>query len=274
MATQPNLGKITGTVGAAGAVAAFNDAIRDGLKGSVFDAKAKGYISGAYAENAAKVQFGIMGASSSTGVGWSIPGCAIINYMSAHDNNTLWDKLHLSNPDNTTEELLAMNRLGAAIMMISKGTPFWQAGEEMLRSKPNADGTFNENSYNASDAVNNINWSVLCEGTREYATMLYYKGLIEMRKAYEIFTSPAAQVISAEELGSGILAVTFSDSWGREALAVINPQGTALPYTLEGEWNLVADADRAGVAVLARESGSITVEAVSLRIYVNDALRR
>ena len=56
-----------------------------------------------------------------------------------------------------------MNKLGAAILMISQGTPFWQAGEEMLRTK---DG--DENSYKSSDAINNINWSVLAEGTREY----------------------------------------------------------------------------------------------------------
>jgi pullulanase len=269
MATQPNLGKITGTVGAAGAVAAFNDAIRDGLKGSVFDAKAKGYISGAYAENAAKVQFGIMGASSSTGVGWSIPGCAIINYMSAHDNNTLWDKLHLSNPDNTTEELLAMNRLGAAILMISKGTPFWQAGEEMLRSKPNADGTFNENSYNASDAVNNINWELLTADSEEYAMMRYYQGLIALRKHYDIFRSNGEDVaVTFDNLAGGGMVAKFVAADGREALVVINPTATADTYTLTGSWNLVADATRAGASVLETMSGEVSVAACSILIFV------
>jgi pullulanase len=151
--------------------------------------------------------------------------------------------------------------------MLSKGTPFWQAGEEMLRTK---DG--DENSYKSSDAINNIDWSVLKEGTREYTTMLYYKGLIEMRKAFGIFTDRSARIVSAEELGSGILAVTFDDGKGGQALALINPHNTTLPFTLNGQWNLVANGTSAGSAVLAQESGSIAVEPISVRIYVNDTL--
>ena len=269
MATQPNLGKITATVGASGAVAAFNDAIRDGLKGSVFDEKSKGYISGAYAENATKVQFGIMGGATNNGVGWSIPGCAVINYMSAHDNNTLWDKLHLSNPDNTKEELLAMNRLGAAIMMISKGTPFWQAGEEMLRSKPNADGTFNENSYNASDAVNNINWELLTADSDEYAMMRYYQGLIALRQAYSIFRSNGDDVtVTFEKLTGGGMVAKFVANDGREALVVINPTDSADTYNLTGSWNLVADGTRAGASVLDTMTGDVSVAACSVLIFV------
>ena len=61
------------------------------------------------------------------------------------------------------EELLAMNRLGAAAVLLSKGTPFFLAGEEQLRSK---DG--DENSYNSSDEVNNIRWDNLSEGSDEF----------------------------------------------------------------------------------------------------------
>jgi pullulanase len=159
-----------------------------------------------------------------------------------------------------------MNKLGAAILMIAKGTPFWQAGEEMLRTK---DG--DENSYKSSDAINNINWSVLETGTREYETMQYYKGLIEMRKAYSIFTDTAT-VVTEEELGSGILTVTFDDRNGGQALVVINPHDTRLPFVLDGQWNLIVNADTAGDAVLAQESGTVNVDGISIRIYINDTL--
>ena len=96
--------------------------------------------------------------------------------------------------------------------------------------------------------------------------------LIEMRKAYEIFTSPAAQVISAEELGSGVLAITFDDGKGGQALVILNPHNTGLPSTLDGQWNLVADGVQAGKATLATDSGTVTVDGISARIYVNDAL--
>jgi len=265
-ANQSNISQIKPTGKAIGAVAVFNDAIRDGLKGSVFDKAARGYINGAASANVHKVIFGIKGGEA-TGAGWRVEDAMVINYMSAHDNNTLWDKLLLSNPDNTDQQRNRMNNLGAAIVMISRGTPFWQAGEEMLRTKGG-----DENSYKSSDAVNNIDWSVLKEGTMEYNTMVYYRGLIEMRKAFDIFTDRNTQILNAEELGSGILSVTFDDGKGGQALALINPHNTNLPCTLEGQWNLVADASAAGSEVLAQETGTVTVEAISVRIYVSDKL--
>ena len=269
-ALQANMNKIQATEGSAGAIAPFNDAIRDGLKGSVFDVKAQGYINGNFAQNVQKVQFGILGGAQTAGVTWSVSNCAVINYMSAHDNNTLWDKLHLSNPNNTEEELLAMNRLGAAIVMISKGTPFWQAGEEMLRTKVNADGTFNENSYNASDAVNNLNWEALTAESNEYAMMLYYKGLIELRKEYSIFRSNGDDVtITFENLSGGGMAVKYVSTTGEKALVLINPTGSADSYTLEGGWNLLADGTRAGADFLEHLSGEVSVDARSVMIFVN-----
>ena len=265
-ANQTNISKIVPTGDAIGSVAVFNDVIRDGLKGSVFDKTARGYISGQTKATLSDIVFGINGGKG-VGQGWSVDNAMVINYMSAHDNNTLWDKLLLSNGDNTDDQRNRMNNLGAAIIMIAKGTPFWQAGEEMLRTKGG-----DENSYKSSDAVNNIDWSVLKEGNREYATMLYYKGLIEMRKSFDIFTNNSAEVVSAEETGSGLLVVTFVDGKGGEAMVIINPHNTSLPCEIKGEWNLVADGNRAGAAVIARESGSVTVEGISLRVYVNDAL--
>ena len=269
-ANQGQIGKINPTNGAAGAVAVFNDAIRDGLKGSVFGATDQGYINGNYAANTSKVQFGIRGGTgSASGVSWSVPGAAVINYMSAHDNNTLWDKLHLSNPNNTEDELLAMNRLGAGILMISKGTPFWQAGEEMLRTKVNPDGTFNENSYNASDAVNNIDWEVLAPGSDQYEMMLYYKGLIEMRKTYSIFRSNSDDVtITFSALPMGGMVAKFVAADGREALVVINPTETADSYTLDGEWLLVANGTQVDAEGLYYDSGKVDVEARSMLVYV------
>lgn len=267
-ANQSNISRITPTGDAVGSVAVFNDVIRDGLKGSVFSKTARGYISGDAKTTLSKILFGIRGGVG-VGQGWAVDNSMVINYMSAHDNNTLWDKLLLSNPDDTDDERARMNKLGTAIIMISKGTPFWQAGEEMLRTK-NGD----ENSYKSSDEINNIDWSVLKDGSLQYETMLYYKGLIEMRKAYSIFTDASTEIASVDELGSGVTAITFEDGRGGKAIAVMNPHGTALPYSLEGEWSLVADDTRAGKEVIARESGNITVEAISMRIYVNETLAK
>ena len=262
-ANQSNISSITPTGKGIGAVAVFSDVIRDGLKGSVFEKTGRGYISGMAAANKNKIIFSLKGGQG-IGQGWSVKDSMVINYMSAHDNNTLWDKLILSNGDQSDAERVAMNRFGAAIVMLAKGTPFWQAGEEMLRTKGG-----DENSYKSSDEVNNIDWSVLVPGSMEYETMLYYKGLIAMRKGLDIFTNPTVTV-EAEELSSGIMVAKYSDGKGGEAIVLLNPQKTALPYTLEGEWNLVADASCASCEAMARESGSVSIEAVAVRVYVND----
>ena len=267
-ANQANISKITPSGNAIGTIAVFNDVIRDGLKGSVFDKASQGYISGSSTANQSKVIFGIKGGES-VGQSWAVTNSMVINYMSAHDNNTLWDKLALSNPTDTDIQRNRMNKLGAAILMISKGTPFWQAGEEMLRTKGG-----DENSYKSSDEVNNIDWSVLQDGTMEYETMLYYKGLIEMRKAFPIFTSPNTKVTNVEELKSGMAIITFDDGNGGQALVVLNPHSTTLPYTLEGQWHLVADATRAGSAVLDTHTGSQNATGISASVYVNDQLAK
>ena len=66
--------------------------------------------------------------------------------------------------------------------------------------------------------------------------------------------------------------ISFDDGHGGYAKAVINPHKTALPYTLDGDWNLVANGTDAGKYVILRESGSVTVDTISIRIYVNDVL--
>jgi len=261
-ANQSNINKIKPSQGAAGSVAVFNDVIRDGLKGSTFETQSQGFISGAFALNRRKIEFGITGGDT-IGATWTANGNMVINYMSAHDNHSLWDKLLISNGSNTDEQRIAMNKLGAGIIMVSQGTPFMQAGEEMLRSK---DG--DENSYKSSDEVNNIRWDELTADSNAYATMQYYKGLMAMRKAYSILGRDGDVQITFGSFGSDGMVVKYKAANGDEALVLINPTPQSFPYTLEGQWDLVADGDRAGAEVLAQETGSIQVAGRSIRVYI------
>ena len=183
-ASQANIRKVTASEGAIGAVSVFNDSIRDGLKGSVFDAKEKGYVSGNVSRgNAENVIFGLTGGIKSKAVSWHVKDNGVINYMSCHDNHTLFDRLLSSNPDDSLEARLRMNRFGISIIMIGKGTPFFLAGEELLRTK-NGDS----NSYNSGDEVNNIRWDELAAGSDTMAMRDFYRSLIAMRKANPFLT--------------------------------------------------------------------------------------
>ena len=265
-ANQTNISKITPTNNAIGGIAVFNDAIRDGLKGSVFSTTAKGYISGnTTGEVTSKVQFGIRGGTGA-GIGWTVKNSMVVNYMSAHDNNTLWDKLLLSNPEDSEADRVAMNKLGAAILMISKGMPFIHAGEEMLRTK---DG--DENSYKSSDEINNIDWEALTKDSIQYKTMLYYKELIAMRKAYDMFTNPGGVVsVMFENLANGAMVAKFTDnSSSKRAVIIINPSKEALTYDLVGDWKLIANENTANAEGLGNATGTVTVNGISIQVYVN-----
>lgn len=261
-ANQGNISKVPITNDAAGSIAVFNDVIRDGLKGSVFDENVGGYINGNASANLRKIKFGISGGNIS-GQGWRVENAMVINYMSAHDNHTLWDKLSITNPDSTVEERMAMNRLGAAILMISQGTPFMQAGEEMLRTKNGE-----HNSYNSSDEINNINWDALTPDSDEYAMMQYYKGLLKMRKTYAIFTSGTDVTVSFTDLKGGATIAEFVSPDCEKAIVVINPTSEILSAELDGEYKLVANGTTAGSEDIETASGEISITPMSVYVYV------
>lgn len=261
MATQANIAQIHPSYGATGAIAVFNDTIRDGLKGAYDRESARGYINGCYRENAEKIQFGFAGGRG-PGAWWSVSNGAVVNYMSCHDNHTLWDKLLLSNPEHTVAQRLAMNRLGAAIVLTSRGMPFWQAGEEMLRTK-NGCG----NSYNAPDVVNNLDWEKLIPGSDSYAMTQYYRGLIAMRKAISVLTTSEEVSVSFEDLPGGGMIVTFQGAAEQCAKVVVNPSSQADTFYLEGQWKRMADDGRAGNMPLGMDSGEVNIPACSVIVY-------
>ena len=148
-ATQKNASKIPN-------ISLFNDTIRDGIKGSVFDAKAKGFVNGKpYAET--DIKKGIVGGidySSDINTWGKVDPLQSVNYAEAHDNNTLWDKLLLTNPKDNTSIRLKMHKMADAIILTSQGIPFFQAGQEFLRTKGG-----NNNSYKSGDTVNKLDWT-------------------------------------------------------------------------------------------------------------------
>lgn len=273
-ANQTNISQIKPTNNAIGSVAVFNDNMRNGLKGnSGFGTITSGILNGsANADNMNKVLFSIMGGMTS-GQSWRVENSMVINYMSAHDNLALWDQLTLTMGGTTAAKARA-NRLGAAILFVSKGTPFVQAGEEMLRTKPFYDkegnlvpGEYDENSYSSCDETNNLKWNTLTGKSEESKMVAYYAGLVEMRKAYSIFSDVETN-IQASNLGS--CGYTLSYKLGdQQAVVLFNASGSAVNYTLNGTWKLVGTIDQAGSDVISTHNGgNVSVPAGGILIYV------
>jgi len=238
-ATQQNIAKVVATGGGIGAVAVFNDVIRDGLKGSVFDPKGTGYINGSASKtNADRVIFGLQGGVKTSAASWGVQDAMVINYMSSHDNHTLWDKLALSAPDADVSYRLAMNRLGAAAVWLGRGTPFMLAGEEMLRTK---DG--DANSYRSSDAVNNLDWEALTPDSDAWAMSRFYRTLIALRRDNDFLRSGD---VTCEVLDHNAILATWTVNGEAVAAAIFNGGADALDLD---------DHPYAGWEVLLSENG-------------------
>lgn len=250
-------------------VAVFNDSFRDALRGSVFDAKAKGFLMGALAKENL-VKRGVVGSINYDNrliVDFATSPEQTINYVECHDNHTLWDKNVLAAKADKREwsedELKSAQKLAAAILLTSQGVPFLHAGQDFCRSK-----NFNDNSYNAPLSLNALDY----ERKAQFLDVFeYHKGLIKLRKFHPAFRMRSAQEIKKHLhfLDSPRRTVAFlikdhanNDSW-REILVIYNGDLTQKEFTLpEGEWNVVVDKDRAGTDVLYTLSGTIKVSPI------------
>lgn len=239
----------------------FNDDIRDTIKGSVFYDDHLGFVNGGtHLENA--LRYGITGAVAHPQVdydaygskSWAKEPGQSINYVSCHDNYTLWDKLSVSCPEASEEKKKAMNRLCAAIVFTSQGVPFIQAGEEFLRSKPLPEKKgFAENSYNMPDAVNSIKW----DNIHEYPDMIaYYKGLMALRKAHPVFRMQSEAEMTQnlcflsdtpENVVAYLLKGKGADDTPENILVIFNGNDEEILYNLpEGKWKILVDDKTAG----------------------------
>ena len=94
--------------------------------------------------------------------------------------------------------------------------------------------------------------------------------LTRMRRGLDIFTKSGVN-IAPQSLANRAVILTFTDKNGGKAKVIINPRMKDFHISLGEEWNLVADESQAGSTVIRRES-SATVRAISMRVYINDAL--
>ena len=78
-----------------------------------------------------------------------------VNYVSAHDNETLFDCVMLRAADCVAlEDRCRVNHLATAIVALSQGVPFFHAGDEILRSK-----SLDRDSYSSGDWFNRLDYS-------------------------------------------------------------------------------------------------------------------
>lgn len=231
----------------------FSDDTRDVIKGDVFLEKEPGFVNGG-ADLESLVLHAVTGWRDG-GACFRPKSCGqIINYVSAHDNFTLWDKLVLTMRDGEAdfsirhEDVLAANKLAAFIYFTCQGNLFMQAGEEFARTK------FGEgNSYCSMPEINMLRWRQTVE---QGSLVDYYRGLIRLRKKLPALcdkSSDASTRITEKEIhGEGVVSFRADnrDSGGggrwEELFIIYNAASDEYTVSLpEGVWEILADGREA-----------------------------
>lgn len=256
-------------------IAVFCDATRDVIKGHVFYEEEPGFVNGGTGleQNVLDAVIGWNGSSLTT-EGFAPYSCSqVVNYTSAHDNFTLWDKLVITmhgavgknneyyesaqkDQDDSIfmtrfEDVVSANKLSALMYFTFQGHLFFQAGEEYGRTKL-GDG----NSFKSSPELNMLRW----HQTVEYADLLqYYQGLIRLRKKLPGLCDKSAnakeRITDRTVHGDGIVSFQVdnrpdSEKWSNltaeekyERLFIAyNASKEEVSLTLpEGEWVVLAD---------------------------------
>lgn len=264
MASQKNLKQLSDRIGA------FDDTIRDAIKGST------GGTDGAFVQEGsrrANLKTGIAGQSDTT-TGWANVPSQCVTYASCHDNLCLYDKLvgSVYGADGKYrkryEDLVAMNKLSAAIVITSQGIPFSLGGEEFCRSK---DG--DENSYASSRKENMLDW----ENVDLYSDVIeYYRGLYKIRDAFAAFSDSTAETANSltylSDVPKGVTGYTINNTesgkWSQMCV-IFNGSDSAQNVTAKGDWVVLADNKTAGLRNIKNVTNSVKVEAHSAVIMVD-----
>ena len=233
-------------------IGVFNDEFREAIKGDN-DGPVPGFVTGK-SEFEHEIKKGVVGhiPYQEELMGMTDEPGETINYVSCHDNLTLWDKLKRTCPECEEDQLIRYHRFAHAILFTAQGVAFMYGGAEFLRTKYG-----DHNSYQSGDEINALKWD---RKTEYYDTYKYIKGLIELRREHPAFRlKTAAEIkkyLSFLAAPDGVVSFKLSphaggDSW-QEIIVIYNSRTDLTAVELEEKktWQLVVDENKAGIEPL------------------------
>ncbi|AAK80626.1 pullulanase [Clostridium acetobutylicum] len=251
----------------------FNDVIRDALKGSVFIPKDTGFISGKF--NLEKT------------ILYTTLGCCLdvkdykkifsspsqsINYVSCHDNNTLYDKLCTSNPHDNDDIRKEKIKLAIGILLTSQGIPFLHCGVEFARTKFGI-----TNSYNSAKEINWIDWD-LRDKNKDLVN--YVISLIAFRKNHSAFRFvypndlknhlEITQNMPKNSIGYILKNHANNDAF-KDIMVIYNANTHDIQIPLDSTWNVCIDKYNAGSEKIRTASKFYIAEALSINVLFKNS---
>ncbi len=232
-------------------VASFCDDMRNGLKGSPFEKHSAGFISGITLREE-QLKFAITGAVQHDQIiydfvntskhSWANTPAQCVNYVSCHDNYTLFDKLQYACPEASPETIERMARLAFGIIFTSQGVPFVLAGDEFLRSKAG-----HPDSYRSPDYINQIDWTRKASFS---GLVNFVRNCIELRRQHSAFRINDGDAVCKklrffDKYIPGVVAYELGDHangdrW-RRILVLFNGNNYSVEYDIPMEnWLIIA----------------------------------
>jgi len=194
-------------------VGAFNDVIRNAVRGD--NAPGIGWVNG-MASNASGILPGIKGVFSSGLT--TIEPEQVINYVSCHDNYTLYDQLIQKTASNRSfNNVYSQSEM---VVFTAQGVPFMQEGEDFMRTKAyveNGTTKYSGNSYNVGDLINNMDYSLKAQNVEMFQ---FFQDLIAFRKSTSQLTLSTRSEITAAlsnesaNTSSGLISYKLSTADG------------------------------------------------------------
>ena len=260
-ALKKNIGLLDENIGM------FCDDTRDAVKGSALKIKRPGFINGAAGKEkdivrstqawcepergSADTDYIDAGSTETGGdaVTRVKAPSQVITYVSAHDNQTLWDKLTETLPESDEAERMRLNRMAAALYMTCQGNLFLLSGEEFARTKNGL-----EDSFNAPIALNRLDWKQAWENR---SLVEYYKGLIALRTRLPGLcdkSAGAADRIGSVETSDGLVSFEVDNrsesgeqKWDRLKIIYNSTREYRHVAAEGGIWTILCDGEDSGL---------------------------
>ena len=230
----------------------FNDDQRNAIKGAeVYGDIKSGFVSGAATEPI--VAKAILGSRE---LGSYLSPNQVVNYVEAHDNYNLHDLLATLHPTEDQASIMKKVETATAMNLLMQGISFMELGQEFGRTKLVATGENGElthddreramNSYNAPDAVNQVDWNLINE---RQESIEFIRQIIDLKTKTSAFSYP-----TYEEVYRHVFVHTAIENSGwivyeiqgtkEHFLVVFNAKGASFYYENAGNLEMLVTNSR------------------------------